>query len=655
MITIQGGLDLWRDPISTISGVAKMAKDIVTGNGAGLARLGREEPEMVARFVKAKGRALGSHMDEFGTDKSLMARIPKVGGKFTKANDALFDGIARIEYETWKHMTAVMRKLNPNVSDDVIDFGVANSMSKSVPSMNPAERGISAARNKAERMIATSISFATAPPSLMKDAASAVVKLGVGKRPTIREQVGLIHLLSIGATTTAASTLSAAVYAQQNGLDVEAEIKKALNPANKEFMAIKLPNGMRIPVGGPFRSFIKAMAPVDRDGNLKQPDIYDWAKNRVAPLPGAGIDLLQNADFEGTQILKGSPLERTGRGLEYILEQAFLPITVGQVPQGIRQGKGREEIMQDVLSQASGTNAQPQSPYDQRDERLANDSSFEQYRIPGTTGQLTWDKLGTAGQAEYNRRYGAVEPVSDEAKASADLTVRLTEQQSASDARRDAGELTPEQWRNDYTARKEDRFSRNDQIWAGTDFKPGNDKVLNAYYNAIDGAERTDGTVDWDKVDAYVAGLSEGDRAWVAANTGLVKLSTPATEAFDKEYRTIKDSGWFKREDAVWKPIARDLGLPYEHYDDWYKAQREALFRDLGATTEDQKLTYSAEVDKFINKDQVAKYMANEGSAWREEFAITNPEAAYLAWKYGYWNPPAAVREALRDWQGARK
>jgi hypothetical protein len=632
-----------------------MAKDIVTGTGAGLARLGREEPEMVARFVKAKGRALGSHMDEFGTDKSLMARIPKVGGKFTKANDALFDGIARIEYETWKNTTAVMRKLNPNVSDDVIDFGVANSMSKSVPSMNPAERGISAARNKAERMIATSISFATAPPALMKDAASAVVKLGVGKRPTIREQVGLIHLLSIGATTTAASTLSAAVYAQQNGLDVEAEIKKALNPANKEFMAIKLPNGMRIPVGGPFRSFIKAMAPVDRDGNLKQPDIYDWAKNRVAPLPGAGIDLLQNADFEGTQILKGSPLERTGRGLEYILEQAFLPITVGQVPQGIRQGKGREEIMQDVLSQASGTNAQPQSPYDQRDERLANDSSFEQYRIPGTTGQLTWDKLGTAGQAEYNRRYGAVEPVSDEAKASADLTVRLTEQQSASDARRDAGELTPEQWRNDYTARKEDRFSRNDQIWAGTDFKPGNDKVLNAYYNAIDGAERTDGTVDWDKVDAYVAGLSEGDRAWVAANTGLVKLSTPATEAFDKEYRTIKDSGWFKREDAVWKPIARDLGLPYEHYDDWYKAQREALFRDLGATTEDQKLTYSAEVDKFINKDQVAKYMANEGSAWREEFAITNPEAAYLAWKYGYWNPPAAVREALRDWQGARK
>ena len=648
-VTIQGQMNVWRDPVSAVIGMAKMAKDIVSGNGTGLARLAREEPEMVSRFVQAKGRALGSHMDEFGTDKSLIARIPKVGPAFTKANDAMFDGIARLEYEAWKNTTALIKKLNPSVSDDAIDYGVANALSKSVPSLNPAERGVSGARNKLERMFATSVSFATSPPLLMKDAASAVVKLGTGKPPAIKEQVALAHLFSIAATTTTASALSAGIYAQQNGLDVEAEIRKALNPANKEFMAIKLPNGMRIPIGGPFRSFVKAVTPIDRDGNLKQPDIYGWAENRIAPLPGAGLDLLQNADFEGNTLLKGSPLERTGRGIEYILEQAFLPITAGQVPAGIRQGKGAGEIVQDVISQGSGTNAQPPSVYDARDRTLANDASFEQYRIPNTTGPLTWDNLGALGRAEYVKKYGGIDPTSENARQSADMSAELLERQTASDTARTEGTLSPEQWRRDYTDRKTERYFRNDEIWKGTDFTPGADKVLNAYYAAIDAAEGPDGKVDWEKMDAYVAGLSEGDRKWIADNTGLVKISTPATEAFDKEYRKVKDSGWFDREDETWSGIAGTLGLPYQHYDDWAKAKREQAYSTLGVTTEDQKVAYSAEVEKFVNQDPIAKAMTERSAAWRKEYAIHNPEAAFIAWKYGYWGqPPAEVRNYIR-------
>jgi len=661
-ITNQGQLSFWRDPVSATVGFAKMMKDIATGKGTGLAEIARNEPEMVSRFVRARGRALGTISEEFSPHKSLIAKIPKVGSKFTNAETAMFNGVQRMEYETWKNTRSILKWANPNMSDDVVDAEAVNALSKSVPGLNMSERGISPTRGKVERMGVTSVSFATSPALLMKDAASAVAKIAVGQRPRGREQVALVHLLSMGATITAASTLSAALTADERGLSVEEAIKKALNPANKEFASIQLSNGWRVPIGGPFRSFAKAIAPIDRDGNLTEPDLLRWARSKEAPGLGALHDLIENKDYYGDAILKGGMAEKAARGIEYFIEQAFMPITYGEIPAGVRRGNSPSEIMQNTITQAAGTSVIPPSvtdelndvarrwEYTNADGETVKGTDF--YDLPpGARADLL------AAHPELNAE--RIEQGSERVQRTEKRTQELIAKQQVDDAAMNAGDLSRRAWRGKLGEKKDELRIRKDEIYADAGTKPGGDPVLDGYYNAIEGNKLPDGEPDWDKVDRYVAGLPRSQQDYIDTHTGIVRIDTPDVRKFEKEKDVILKSGYWEMEDENWAKV-QDI-VPalekFDSYDEWRRETEKPMikaFTDAGVSREYAE----REVAKAIQDHSVVEFMQELTKDSRMRWIQQNPDAAVYAWRWEYLTPTNDQAEYL-NWlitqQGAGK
>ncbi len=72
--------------------------------------------------------------------------------------------------------------------------------------------------------------------------------------------------------------------------------------------------------------------------------VANYVRNRVNPLASTQIDLLQNKDYYGKQILKGDFLERLLRGVEYEVE-GVLPLTAGTVAELGRQSLETGETM----------------------------------------------------------------------------------------------------------------------------------------------------------------------------------------------------------------------------------------------------------------------------------------------------------------------
>lgn len=281
--------------------------------------------------------------------------------------------------------------------------------------------------------------------------------------------------------------------------------------------------------------------------------------------------------------------------------------------------------------EALGVNAFQEGDYTARDRQLVSDPEFGK----------PYKELSPSEKRRAQEKYGATEPFGPEGVRAAEVTAQLTEQQKASDERLKAGELTPEQWKNDYNDRRNELRIRKDEIYAALDLKPGDNPVLDGYYAAIEDAERTDGTVDWDRVDSYVAGLSRKDKRYIRENTGLINLDTPQVREFEAARDRIEDAGWFERTDESWANVVYyypELG-EYKSYYDWRDAQKKPLIdawvKEYGFSPE-----YAArEADKYLDEQQPATDYDFYAKMWREAWVEANPQAAFDAWKYGYYTP----------------
>lgn len=648
ILTIQGQLNLWRDPISTAIGTVKM---IIRDGGPSLADVARREPEMMSRYTQARARAFGRVADEFSTNQSLIARIP-VARKLTDMEMKLAEVTQRLDYEAWKRTYSMLKNFNPKMTDEVAAHEAANALSKTNPALSGVERGLSPARAKAERMAITSTSFLAAPAMVVKDATSGIAKFigSGGKWQSLsgREQIAIKHAITMAATIEGVSLASAVLMAEDRGMTPEQAVKRALNNGNKEFMAIQLPGGVNIPIGGPFRSFIRGVTPQNRDGKWEPPNLLRFANSKVAPLAGTQRDLIQNRDYQGNTIRKGDWWEQLLRVAEYEVEGAFTPLTGGAAAEGARLGQSPGEIGQNVLSQAAGTNVTFATDYDKRD--VASRKRFD---------GRSYRDLNPLERQEIDRENGkAVSANPDAIKGVAD-TAALRDNLEKKQYEVDQAYGTPgliiaepksskdgAAWRAGYRGMQKyaaGTYDARETIdpFTGKPYGSEMDKAIAEWGKAID-ASTTGADTDWDAVEAwktknpaqaalvdeYMAGKN---------NTDL----TPMVSAYRADAKTIGESKYWEINDRVAKAWAQQKGIPFEEgmTADKYFGGIEAEVRKRIAA----KGGTAKQVDLLT--DQVMDSMKSEyaelGGKVRRAFRDANPEVADLLLKWGYYDPGA--------------
>lgn len=351
-LTIQGLLGGLSHPLTTARDAPNILKALV--NPDTLLDIAAREPDEVRRFTIATGRSFGEVGPEFvQTAKGLeRPRIPFTQLRPGKAlNDRLMAATEEIRYAAWKGDTNLLQRLNPGMAQEVADSESANLLSKLIPALNPAETGRSVLRARFERIPVISTSFIGGPVGLLKDATSALAKLGFSKAlsPAARwqalsgrEQLALLRSLNLAGSLSA---LTVGTYVA-SGFSPEEAVKRALDPTgnNPRFLSIALGKDRYIPVGGPVRSFIRALVPT-KAGTVKGVPIYTpftglqkWMRAKVTPGIKTPIDLARNRDFFGGKIATGSFPENVLRAVWYGAN-SVLPLAVAGPSEAVRRGE----------------------------------------------------------------------------------------------------------------------------------------------------------------------------------------------------------------------------------------------------------------------------------------------------------------------------
>lgn len=342
-LTIQGLLGFLSDPITGARSLPRVLKTLFRPEE--LLRVAQREPELVARFTQSTGRPFGELGGEFVQRRRGIERLP--GGR--QLNESLMSAVEMLRYNQWKTDTALLQRLNPGMSQAVADAEAANALSKIIPALNPAERGVSRLQARLERTPVISTSFIGGPATVIKDATAGLAKLTASRSlsPAARwqalsgrEQLAILHLGSISGTVATAAVGSHIL----SGFSPEEAVKATLDPNSPRFLSIALGPERRIPIGGPLRSAIRAFVPREV-GEIKGVPVYvpfagtpQWLKGKVTPALKAPFDLARDADYFGGKIATGSFPESMLRSL-WFAANSVLPLAIQEPSEAIRRGE----------------------------------------------------------------------------------------------------------------------------------------------------------------------------------------------------------------------------------------------------------------------------------------------------------------------------
>ena len=526
--TIQGGLGVFSDPVNA----AKMARKMMGARPTEeLARIAQAEADDVAEYTFATGRSFDSPLAEIRLEKRGVERIPGVKA----AQDELSALFSRGSYEAWKHERDILLTQNPGLDRRLAGEEAANMLSKVVPGLNPADRGISQARGAFERGVATSVSFASAPALVGAEAAKGTAQLtkqafyrlsrsananpeGLWAALSPREQIAVRRAIVGSSTVMALAAGSAIISAPSRNMSVEDAVRETFDTNSRYFMAFQLGDGRSIPLGGPFRSAIKAVVP-DHNGVMFG-NLPSFVGTRVNSPYKPAFDLYRNKDFYGDDIYSGNVArpENLARALWYAADQGFAPVSVGQLSQDVRKGQlDPIDTPTGVLAQFLGTNLTPVSPTERLNQisRARFGKDFydllpkDQASIKKGNPKL-WDEAVKAGSAERQAAEAKKKEVND--------------QQAADDQLLLQGKLTVQKWTSGADDRSNQVVGANDVLFKDSKSKGKTDPVLEEYYQRIqDSAAQNNGRVDWDVVGAWRDALPKSKQQVIDQNTGLNK------------------------------------------------------------------------------------------------------------------------------------
>lgn len=569
-MSIQGQLGVLADPITAMKSIRAIGRD---PRGA-MAKIFAEEADDVSAYTFATGRQFGEQVAELGTRAAVgegrrgLGRVPAIA----KLEDDVFAGLQVMMFKQWQKDRTGLLKMNPGMSPELAASEAASALSKMVPGLNPAERGVSGLRAGVERLALTSTSFAAGPAMAAADAGTGYLKLaraamqklaanGSGNPASAwqtlsgREQLAIQRTLTASATVTGIAALSAMASAESRGLDPVEAVRETFDPNSRYFMALQLGDGRSIPLGGPFRSAIKAVLP-DRNG-IPFGNMPGYLGSKLNSPVSTPLSVIANRDFYDDKIYEGNVMrpENLLRVLWYGAE-GVVPVTVGEASEAVRKGgQSLGETTQGVIGQFAGTNYTQVSPTEKLNQlaRTQYDKSQFYDLLPSQQDAIKKANPELWGQA--------VKKGSDARQQAEAVKAQTKKDQEADDQLLLAGKLNTADYEKGRQSRQDQLVGAERAIYSDSDFKgkKGN-PVLEGYYAAIDDAT-TNGRVDWDQVSAYRASLSPADDKLISDNSGLNKTPLVALRSkLQSEYYELPryrgyDADQALEIDNVWQLI----------------------------------------------------------------------------------------------------
>jgi hypothetical protein len=405
---------------------------------------------------------------------------------------------------------------------------------------------------------------------------------------------------------------------------------------NSQFLSPQIP-GLRGRNDTPID--LDLMGQMDTVFRLLDPQGFIEARENV------GLRALQSQ--QSGEDFFGRPLEGPKERIGQLAADLAEPIGASQFRGALDigpEGEGRLGNVGQAL-QGTGINLRGETTANLKDRKAA------EFRDGATWEQLSpRERMELIARDEGLRK--ELEARRDEAAASgqewatnqqrvAKRTQELTDFQLGSDKMLADRVITGGAWRSDNSDRKNELWIRKDEIYNFAGTEPGDDPVLDKYYRWIDQSKGPDGEPNWDQVERKVEALPTSQQKYIEDNTGLLRIDTPQVREFEADKAKIEKSGYFDRSEESWAKV--QVGSPearkYDSYEAWESAQRKKLVdgwvKDYGFTPE----LASREATKAISKMMEADVMAAFAKQWRDDWAIRNPEAAYLAWKWDYYTP----------------
>ena len=363
------------DPLVAASNAKGIIQELLTNKS--LTKLAQTEPEWVRRYNIAFERVLGEVTTEFRTVGKGPERIPGVKSVWRTINDHSYGAAEYLRYKDWKAASEFLQRTNRGMTAAVADAEAANEWSAIMPSLNPAERGASVLQAKLERAPLISPSFIFSPIKVLKDVASGLVKLGASRElsPAARwtglagrEQLAIIRMIQMHGTLATIGILS---Y-MASGYSPKRSAETVLNPAGGRYMSISTGKEGYIPIGGPYRSFERAMAPRYQAGKgiggwVPFAGVTKWLEGKEHPTVATIAAFKANKDFMGRTIVRGDFPQNLLSGLWYAAER-HMPLTGGAVSEKIRTGEAKPSdigtLAREAGTQLAGVNFYETSPYE---------------------------------------------------------------------------------------------------------------------------------------------------------------------------------------------------------------------------------------------------------------------------------------------------
>jgi hypothetical protein len=589
------------------------------------------------------GRVRGAVAKVGGEGKITGAPMRRLKALNLANEKGLFEGVYPQAQMTAlrKFIVPRLMRQHPDWTDAQISAAAATEVNKMFSSLGEFQQVI---KNPVSKKFIRSMVFSTnETESLLKQAASAVA--GPNKLLWTEYFLGAYVFLA-GVANLVHYATTGEPLPEDRYLPVGKDDWSPFGVGyNSRFMAPDIPIEGR----GGTNVTMDLMGQLDTIFRLLDPKGFIEGRQNV--LPRAFASQMEGEDFFGRE-LRG-PKERIGQLVSDVAE----PIGISQLRGAFDLGPDGEGRLGNIgqAIQAGGVNLRAETNAQLKD-RLAG----EMYE-----GQ-TWNSLSPTQKAkvleanpdqrdELEMRRDEAAALGNEyavnSKDAADVTERLTTEQKASDRRLKAGEITYEMWVDDYYGRLDELGDIKGFIYKDLDLKPGDDKVLDGFYNTLDKAKRPDGTYDRTVIEDYLNGLKPRDRAHVKEETGLIKLDTPEVRKFEAARDGIEDAGWFERTEESWQNVVSyypELGQ-YPTYYAWYDAQKkplvEAWIKEYGFSPQFAAL----EADKYLSEQQPATDYDFYAKQWREAWVEANPQEAYDAWKYGYYTPTDAYAQWLNQ------
>ena len=331
-------------------------------------------PESWDRFIKGTGlNPLEGVQQEFGVGYVGKIKFKGIGKKWTEANEAVYRPITRMAKDLFdsNYDLAIAQGY-----DEMTAIAIAaDDATKLVPRIAYRRLGQSAKQAAMQRGMLTSVSFLVQPTALTIDAAKGLMKWGLRRNVTMTENLAIRRILNFASTTSALSVSSAIMYAKMNDnpeVTAMREARNALDPRHPNFMAITMPNGMRLSIGGPIRSLLRAIAPrpvkvVGLEDEIPLPfaGIMKWGGYKLGPGLNSVVDLIQDKDFYGREIATGDFPISILQQLSYFFSTGVPLVGQSAVRAGVRaatSGEGMAEFEgmgTEILGQAGGVNLVP--------------------------------------------------------------------------------------------------------------------------------------------------------------------------------------------------------------------------------------------------------------------------------------------------------